>query len=249
MASSDQERHTERVPEAIREFLAARITVGEAMLPALYPEPESLDALQIGFRSDGVTGKSLVSEAAGCWQPGWYVVALNGLDDPFFIDIGDEESGYRVYHAPHGAGLWNATLIAPSLSRFAEILSGLQGVRDDSAQFSQVLKAETDLSSAFWREVQIGREEAEGEKFQEAQDTAYDPKDYESGHLVVTDPGPHKLQVVRIISKAQGISLKEALALAADGEFRAGSGLPVQLRRLRDQLEALGSTVEFRPSA
>jgi len=41
--------------------------------------------------------------------------------------------------------------------------------------------------------------------------------------------------------------LKEALALADAPEFKAGSGTRLQLRQLRDRLEALGATVEFRP--
>lgn len=248
MAPSEQGSENQRFPEAVTTFIAARLVVGEAMLPAFYPEPDGLDALQIGFRSDGITGKSLISETEGGWQPGWHVIALNELDDPFFVDICDRENGYPVYHAPHGAGRWNATLVAPSLSRMAEILSILREVKDDHARFSQALDAETDMSNRFWQEVQAARDEAESENLQETQNDAYDLKDYENGDLIVTSLGPQKLQVVQIVSKALGIPLKDALALAANGEFRAGSGPRIQLRRLRDQLEACGSKVEFRPS-
>ncbi|MBW6421554.1 hypothetical protein KX729_08885 [Rhizobium sp. XQZ8] len=249
MASSAPENFSERFSPLVGEFLAARLIVGEAMLPAFYPDPEGFDALQIGFRSHGVTGKSLVAQTTGAWQPGWYVIALNALDDPFIIDAGDRDSGYPVYYAPHGAGRWDATPIAPNLSRFAEILSALQHVEDNSERFSAALEAETDISNPFWHEVQIARAEAESENLRETLGATYDLKDYEDGHLIVTDPGQNKLQVVQVVSKALGLPLKQALALAAAGEFTAGSGSHIQLRRLRDQLEALGSKVEFRPAS
>lgn len=248
MAASDRKNLNERFSEDVGEFLAARPVVGEAMLPAFYPEPEGFDALQIGFRSDGVTGRSLVSHGPGSWQPGWYVIALNELDDPFFIDIDERDDGYPVYYAPHGAGRWNATPIAASISRLADILSTLQSAKDSGLEFLKALEAETDVSNPFWCEVQTAHAEAKSEDLRETQNTAYDLKDYQDGQLVVTDPGPSKLQVVQIVSKALGLPLKQALALAAAGEFTAGTGSPIQLRRLRDQLEALGSRVEFRPT-
>ncbi|HEY4202597.1 MAG TPA: hypothetical protein VGM83_18760 [Devosiaceae bacterium] len=228
----------------IRAFLVARIVVGEPMLPTLYADPDRLDLLQAGFRYHGITGESLVSDARGAWQPGWHVLALNALDDPFVIDMGEGPEGYPVYHAPHGAGVWEAELIAPSLARFGEILARLRPVRDDSAAFLRVLAAETQLVGSFWQEVSTARLEADKEP--QAGAVAYEASDYLSGRLVVTGVGPNKLQVVRIIHQALGLSLKQGLALAGAGEFIAGSGNAIQLRRLRGELEAAGATVEFR---
>ena len=77
--------------------------------------------------------------------------------------------------------------------------------------------------------------------------SAYDPADFESGDLIVIAFGLNKLKVVQLVSKGSKLSLKEALALADAPEFKAGSGTRLQLRQLRDRLEALGATVEFRP--
>lgn len=217
--------------------------MGEAMLPAQFADPDDFGALQIGYRSHGHTGESLVSEAEGKWQPNWYVIAQNGLDDPFFIDASDAETGYPVLYARHGTGAWDAVEVAPSLRRFAEILSALK-VAGES--FLAILAEIVDLNNPFWAEVRTTHVEAQAESGAEAGATDYDPEDYRAGGLVVTDPGPQKLKVVQLVCKARGITLKDGLALAAGGEFLAASGMPIQLRRLQENLLALGAKVDFR---
>lgn len=91
---------------AIRSFLEAAIVPGDMVLPFKYPQSERWEEWQSGFRYDGVSGNNLVASAPGEWQPGWYVVALNYFDDPFFIDLNEAAQGYPVYYAPHGAGRW-----------------------------------------------------------------------------------------------------------------------------------------------
>ncbi len=55
----------ETTPQAIADFIAAKVVVGDFALPYHYPEPNELEAWQIGFRIHGLTGESLVSTMRG----------------------------------------------------------------------------------------------------------------------------------------------------------------------------------------
>lgn len=235
------------LPETLQAFLTNPIIVGDVYLPTHYPAPGHLDDFQIGFRTHGLTGESLVSEAEGAWHPDWYVIALTGLDDPIFISEAEAQSGYPVYYAPHGAGRWDAVLIAPSLVAFGQLLAALAEVNDDNAEFERLIIEATASSNKFWREILEARREAEDDEDSSSDTTDYDPADYERGDLIVKDLGPHKLKVVQMISKSRKVSLKEALVLAEALPFTAASGMRLQLRDLIERLEELGATVEFRP--
>lgn len=232
--------------EDIREFLINGIVVGDLLLPTHYAKPDRIDDFQAGFRTHGNTGESLVSEAEGEWNPDWYVLAMTGLDDPVFIAANEAPSGYPVYTAVHGAGRWDAIQIAPSLMAFRHFLEALAEVKDDTAEFNRLIMAEIGSANQYWREVIDARQEAELLEQSTPEISAYDPADFESGDLIVIAVGPHKLKVVQLVNKGRKLALKEALALADAPEFTAGSGTRLQLRQLRDQLEALGATVEFR---
>ena len=232
-------------PDEIRRFLEAGIVVDGSVLPVRYADPDCFDEFQVGFRVHGVSGQSLVSDSDGGWRSGWYVLALNELDDPFFVDLADRGNGYPVYFAEHGAGAWASEIVAPSLAVFAERLAALQAAAHNRALFADALRG---LSSAepFWKEAHVAHLEASGEALG-APHQAYDQADYEEGALIVTSVGPHKLKVAQVASKQLKISLKDALALASKPEFSIATGAPIQLRRLEDQLRALGSTLVFRP--
>ena len=226
------------------------IVVGDMALPSSYPKLHELEAWQVGFRSHGLTGESLVSARPGAWQPGWYVIALNGFDDPFFIDIAQQAAGFPIYYAPHGAGRWDVTVVAPSIQLFSQILSTLREMKGDDAQALQFIETETDATNVLWREVgEARRDRGATEREPKQRDTDYDPKDLEHGTLVITDVGPHKLKVVQILRRALDVSLHEALTLAAERNIVVSSGPLVRLCRIQDQLIALGALTEFRPNA
>jgi len=232
--------------ESIRDFLDSSTVVGDLLLPTQHAEIERFDDFQLGFRTPGHTGESLVSETNGGWRPGWYVIALTGLDDPIFVDAGEGEIGYPVYSGAHGAGHWNALQIAPSLEAFGRVLKALAADKADAIQSERVIVEETGPRNRYWREFLDGRQEEATCEDVLADAGAFDPTEYEKGVLIVTDIGPQKLNVVRIVSKFRDLPLRDALALAGGGEFEAGSGVKLQFRRLSDELEALGATVEFR---
>lgn len=172
---------------------------------------------------------------------------MTGLDDPVFIAATEAPSGYPVYTAAHGADRWDAVQIAPSLMAFRRLLDALAAVSDDTAEFIGLIMAEIGLANQYWREVIEARQEAGDLEQSPPEISAYDPADFENGDLIVIASGLHKLKVVQLVSKARGLSLKEALALAEVPGFKAGSGTRLQLRQLRQRLEALGATAEFRP--
>lgn len=232
--------------EDIQDFLANGIIVGDLLLPARYARFERLDDFQVGFRTHGHSGESLVSDTDGGWNSDWYVLAMTGLDDPIFIATREAESGYPVYTAAHGAGRWDATQIAPSLAAFSRLLAALTETTEDFARFKNLIIAETGPPNAFWREVLEERQRAAVSEQAPPAVGGYNPADFESGDLIVNNLGRHKLKVVQIISKCRGLSLKDTLALAEAPELLAGSGVRLHLRRLSEQLEALGATVEFR---
>ncbi|WNW10023.1 SMI1/KNR4 family protein [Pseudomonas sp. DTU_2021_1001937_2_SI_NGA_ILE_001] len=234
------------LPEALQNFLDQATVVGEALLPVHYPAPDGFDALQIGYRTHGLTGQSLVGDADGDWQPSWFVIAMTGLDDPIFISTAKAHSGYPVYYAPHGAGRWDAMQIAPSLAAFGRLLATLAEVNDDDAAFARVVLDETDASNAFWREILDARRNAEAPQAPSVETGNFDPTDHQQSDLLVIDLGPQKLKVIQLVSKSRGLPLKEALALAEALPLKAASGVKPGLRRLSEQLEQSGARVEFR---
>ncbi|MGR9246862.1 hypothetical protein [Rhizobium leguminosarum] len=250
MPSIEDRLLPEILPDEVKDFISSEIIVGDMALPSRYPKPIEMEAWQVGFRFHGLTGESLVSTTSGAWQPGWYVIAMNGFDDPFFIDINESPSGFPVYYAPHGAGRWDATVAARNIRRFSQLLSALHTLADDDAKVLTFIEAETDTSNALWREVHEARANRETLEHELAQtETEFDLKDLEHGTLFITAVGPQKLKIAQVLRRALDLSLGEALASAAEPEIPIGSAPFVQLRRLQNELIALGALVEFRPDA
>jgi hypothetical protein len=200
----------------------------------------------VGFRSHGRTGGSLVSTDAGAWQPGWFVVALNYFDDPFFIDVANEAAGFPVYFAKHGGARWDAIPVAVSLRRFSEILFRLKAMGDDDAQMSRFVEDELDVASPFWSEILQARRERPVED-QQIAPAAYDPANLVTVELVVIDFGSQRLKVTQVLRRVLGLSPQEALALAVKPEVLVGKGPRISLQRLAAELTAAGAKTEFRP--
>jgi len=237
----------ETLPNEVKDFIAAEIVAGDMALPSHYPQPHELQAFQVGYRSHGLTGEDLVSTASGGWRPGWFVIARNYFDDPFFIDIAEEAAGFPVYYARHGAGRWDAVIAAPSLQLFGQILSALRELKSDDTRTQHFIEAETDATNALWREVLEGLKHR-GEE-QEPLEPVSDPKDFEFGDLILTEVGPQKLKVVQIVRRVLDVSLPQAMTVAAERDLVVCSGPRGggRLRRIQEQLTALGASTEFRP--
>lgn len=233
------------LPAAVRQFMEAGVVAGDMALPFHYFRPEEWEGLQSGFRWHGITGESLLATTPGEWQPGWYVIALNGFDDPFFIDLGQAAQGYPVYYAPHGAGRWDAQGVAPSLQRFGEMLAALRDQGDDDVAALRWMQAEVDPSTELWREVLEGRQQRTTQD--EIPATLPDPAVWQHGTLVITAAGPQKMKIAHWLRQALDLTPRQALALAGQPGITVGDGYLVQMRRAQAQLQELGATVEFRP--
>lgn len=154
-------------------------------------------------------------------------------------------------------------MVAPSLQHFSQILSALRALGENDAEFLRFIETETDMSVSLWREVhetychrddEWQRENLQGIEELDAIMTDLrlrfrhlGPTEY--GALVITNIGPQKLKVVSYLRRVLGLSMAEALALAAQREIVVGSGLLLQLHQLRDPLRALGGSTECRPGA
>lgn len=236
---------TPALPHAALQFIEAALVAGDMALPFHYPRAEQWEGWQSCFRYNGRTGESLVAATPGAWQPGWYVIALNGFDDPFFIDLGEEAQGFPVYYAPLGAGRWDAQQAAPSLQRFGEMLAVLCGIGDDDAAALRWIEAEVGLTTALWREVFETRQQRSTEP-PDPPAPPPDPAAWQHGTLVITAIGPQKLKVVQFLKQALELSPQEALAMAAQGDIVVADGYLAHLRSTQARLQALGATVELR---
>lgn len=232
------------LPDAIRAFLDAAVTPGEMTLPFHYSTPERWGEQQRGFRVHGITGEDLTASRAGEWQPGWYVIALNGFDDPFFIDVSESAQGFPVYYAPHGAGRWSAERIAPTLGSFSERLLALRDAADDDAAFLNYLDTLPEAHSPFWSDVRSERLAREEEDDHSAPP---DPAAWQQGRLIIAAPGPQKLKVIHLLRKTLNLSLSEVMTFVAQPPIVAGEDFHIRLRPLEEALIALGASVEFQP--
>ncbi|MDT8976270.1 SMI1/KNR4 family protein [Paenibacillus sp. chi10] len=123
------------------------------MLPAYYADINDFNKIQEGYRFNSLSGEFLVSDKNGDWQDGWYVFAVNTMDDPFYIDFTQKDHGFPVYFSYHGTGKWVPIKIADTLEQFEQILRVLKS-KDLEVPFElSELSLEIDLNNEFWDEV------------------------------------------------------------------------------------------------
>ncbi|WP_051613999.1 SMI1/KNR4 family protein [Paenibacillus sp. UNC217MF] len=123
------------------------------MLPAYYADINDFNKMQEGYRFNSLSGEFFVSDKNGDWQEGWYVFAVNTMDDPFYIDFTQKDIGFPVYYSYHGTGKWVPIKIADTLEQFEQKLRVLKSKDlEDPFDLSE-LSLEIDLNNAFWDEV------------------------------------------------------------------------------------------------
>lgn len=82
---------------------------------------DNFDDFQIGFRVDE-KGKSLISEEHGDWKNSWFVIAVDDLGDPIFIDL---ENGV-IYTSQEENSKWEPIPVASTLNQFLQIVLRLK---------------------------------------------------------------------------------------------------------------------------
>lgn len=227
------------IPQLILQFIENPIETGTMYLPFHYPKKDEWEEFQIGFRYHGLSGKDLTSTEEGKWQPGWQVIARNEMDDPFFIDLNEEASGFPVYYAPHGAGRWDAIALGFNIASLSGFLEQMEKAGRDKAACLQLVDLSTDVRNAFWLEFRTFIQEWEDE---EAESTI-DPALLRYGKLVITDAGPNKVKVAKYLMKIWKISPQEALARLTQQDVLVANGFVLHLQKYIDDLQQLGATV------
>lgn len=225
-----------KIPQSVQDFITTATVAGNIALPFHYPVLNELIGYQSGFRYHGITGEDLTSTKEGDWQPGWYVIVLNGMDDPFFVDF--TEVDLPVYYAPHGAGKWVPVMVAESISHFAVLLNGLKDLQQNDAAALRYLEENVDIHNELWAEVYAGIQEAP----QEEDNTPVDPEQFIRASIIITNVGENKMKVVQFLKEKLGLDGKEALALSKQPEITVAEGYVAHLRRTLNHLETLGAT-------
>ena len=151
-----------KLPEPILDFINQKIKLRNYCLPHFYPTPESFDKFQIGYRIDGNSGEKITKEGPGEFHEDWYVICSGYADDPFFIDITEQDHNYPVYFAWHGAGDWMPLLVADSITTFSAYLKLVKTIEDSGADEQPEIAKHFDINEVFWQEVYN-----EYEKFEE----------------------------------------------------------------------------------
>lgn len=120
-------------------------------LPQEYVELSGFKKIQEGYRYNALSNESFVSDKPGKWHKSWYVIAQNEMEDPYFVNFEEENIGFPVYFAYHGAGKWEAIKVASSIEQFAEILVELNAVTPPCTL--DFLSNRVDLTNAFYSEL------------------------------------------------------------------------------------------------
>jgi hypothetical protein len=236
--------NTRMIPLSVQQFIQTATVCQHMHLPFHYPALHEVEGYQSGFRRHGITGADLTGMQPGQWQPGWYVIALNGFDDPFFVDITEEEKGLPVYYAEHGAGKWEAIKIAETLVSFSQILTTLQALQQNEEATISWLEANTDTSTDFWKEL-LSDLKAAPEQPEET--PAVGITSWKAGKIMITHIGPEKIKVVNYLKNLLQLTPQEALELSRQKEIVAAEGYGIRLERIKNDLQKLGATTVFVP--
>lgn len=228
------------IPHLILQFIENQTVTSTMYLPFHYPKKEEWEEFQSGFRYHGLSGKDLTSTEEGKWQPGWQVVARNGMDDPFFIDLNEEAAGFPVYYAQHGAGRWDAIVLGFNIASFGSFLEQMQKAGKDKTACLQLVDHATDVRNPFWMELRTSIEEWDDE---EKESTIIDPALLRYGKLVITDAGPNKVKVAKYLMKIWKTGPQEALARLTQQDTLVANGFVLYLQKYIDDLQQLGATV------
>ena len=230
------------IPQLILQFIENQTETGTILLPSHYPKKDEWEEFQSGFRYHGLSGKDLTSTEEGAWQPDWHVIALNGMDDPFFIDLNEETSGFPVYYAMHGAGRWDAIALGFNIVSLGRFLEQMEKAGKDKTACIQLVELSTDIRNPFWLELRTTIQEWDDE---EEESTEIAPALLRYGKLVITDAGPNKVKVAKYLMKIWNTGPQEALARLTQQDVLVANGFQLHLQKYIDDLQQLRATVAW----
>lgn len=232
------------LPQAIKDFIKNPVTAINVCLPHHYPETDSFEEFQMGYKYHALTGEDLTGTEPGDFRKNDYVVCVNAMDDPYYVDILEEKQGFPVYFAWHGAGNWTRIDTGYKLADLTLFLQQLTTVEDSKDEVLAFLKTHTDLTNELWKEVFDGYNEMDNADDQttETQDTTT----WIPGKLIITNVGKNKLSVVKFLKKEMGLTPQQALTITKQEVIEVKEGYLVHLQDTLNYLTSLGASVEFR---
>ncbi|MDH7444806.1 SMI1/KNR4 family protein [Aquimarina sp. 2201CG14-23] len=150
-----------KLPKEIQEFISKGVELENYCLPHFYPELDSFEDFQIGYKVNGVSGEKETGTKEGDFKEAWYVICSAYANDPFFIDITEMNKNFPVYFAWHGAGKWTAIKVAENISDFSNKIKLLKDLETSNDDIRKEFKKNFDVNNEFWKEVYDGYEEEE----------------------------------------------------------------------------------------
>ncbi|MCD8416103.1 SMI1/KNR4 family protein [Tenacibaculum dicentrarchi] len=141
------------IPKEIEEFILKKVELENFCLPHFYPTLNSLEDFQIGYKSNGNTGEKITGEKKGDFIKNWFVICSGYANDPFFIDIKEENENFPIYFAWHGTGSWKPIKVSENISEFSKQLDFLKNLELSEKDNQSELKTNFDLNNEFWNEV------------------------------------------------------------------------------------------------
>lgn len=163
------------------------------------------------------------------------------MNDPFFVDLSEQDQGFPVYFSWHGAGSWELVKVAEDLKDFTAKLLSIQKVDQDKAELLRLLETKFDLTIELWKEMYASIEE-EDDHVEDA-----DLSEWISGKVVIRDIGQQKMKIVHYLKEHFKLTPQQALALSKQKDIEVDQGHLLYLKGLVNYLKELGATAEFVP--
>lgn len=224
----------------IKNFIEKRIMPDNLYLPQNYPEVKTFKEFQDGYRFNGTTGEIYTGIKPAEFRGNWYVICSNEMNDPFYVDLSEQDRGFPVYFSWHGAGSWEPVKVADDLNDFAAKLLSIQKVEKDKDKLINLLDEDFDLTIELWEEMYASIEEEEGDDGEEK-----DPSEWIKGKVVIRDIGQQKMKIVYYLKDHFKLTPQQALALSKQKDIEVDQGHLLYLKGLVDYLRELGATAEF----
>jgi hypothetical protein len=113
------------LPQQLVDLYLEASPTPNSSIPWLVEELQIFSIRQFSAAQEGYRWSSPQRTRLENWPTNWVVIAAV-FGDPFIVDIG--ELGAPVYFARHGAGVWSARRVSPSLTDFIEVLTRFESV-------------------------------------------------------------------------------------------------------------------------
>lgn len=232
------------IPLDLRELLGRSVlcSPAAAYIPFSLANIADIESYQLGYRIDGPAGEDLTNWEEGEWLPSWLVIG-QWDGDPYFVDMTEGEADYPIYTSVHGEGSWEAEEFGCTFVEWIRTLECLlvEAKRQAATDIEQIhaQRSSFDISRSFleeWLESLLEWAQCSAE---ERPPLGLDFRTYQ---LVLTDAGPNRIKVLKIVRERLQLAPTAAKELLEREEAPViGTGTKEDLQPLRDLLEEHGA--------